>query len=65
MTRKHFVMIAQTMNHNRPKNEYLVDDIRYHQWAADVESLANRFALQFDRFDRTRFIEACKADGKP
>lgn len=60
MTRKHFEIVADVMNQNRPKNEYLVDDIRYGQWATDVETLADRFALEYPRFDRDRFISACK-----
>ena len=57
MTRKHFILIAQTFAYTRPEKL----GARREQWTTDVEAMAYTLSTTNPRFDRERFFTACGA----
>ena len=56
MTRKHFQLVADSMNYVRPAIER---ELELRQWRSDCLAIANAFAYEFPRFDKNRFLNAC------
>lgn len=59
MTRRDYVLLANTMRAVRPDSIYR--DMR-HQWCIDMLALATALRGTNGAFDRARFIVACGAD---
>ena len=57
MTRKHFQSLALALSYGQPSPQ---DTTRYEQWLLDIDMVATACAEANPRFDRSRFIEACK-----
>jgi len=57
MTKKHFNALALALANARPDG---FDEARGEQWLLDVREVAFVCAAASPRFDRNRFIEACR-----
>lgn len=57
MTRKHFKAIADSFKQNKPDGYQ-----REIQWLKDIESMANTLAQFNERFDKEKFVKACKGE---
>jgi hypothetical protein len=55
MNAKDYELIAEALKVNHP--EYGQDC--FHQWSADVKSIADTLGKDNPRFDRRKFLEAC------
>ena len=71
MTRKDYILIAKAMNRARPQSAAKDDKDRSEkeeaevlQWVWDCLELADALQEENPRFDRDRFIAACKGDSK-
>lgn len=59
MTRKNFDAIAQALAGTRPSTTET--EIRaWEQWEADIQAVALAVAQFNSKFDRSRFMEACR-----
>jgi hypothetical protein len=62
MTRQHFNALAAALAQSRPDSDDTQTQGRLlEQWANDVYVIANACARFNPNFDRSRFVEACKA----
>jgi hypothetical protein len=61
MTRKHYQAMAESLRFAHPSKH--MDASTYgravEQWMRDVQSVADVFAADNSRFDRSRFLSAC------
>lgn len=60
MIREHFNLIAKALNNVRPSGHDRDSTLKEDQWAIDVEEIASALQQTNERFDRNRFINACK-----
>lgn len=66
MTKKHFQAIASLFTWRAGHNYSPIDfDAGYNQAVSDIANdLADYFAIENERFDRTKFLTACGLGGK-
>lgn len=60
MTRKDYELVAQALNSTQLAEVFSLP--HFQQWTADVEAVADALAADNDRFDRERFLAACRGD---